>query len=443
MALAITKKDHTVLLYSRITKEYEWLYEMLISHDKITVDLINSLDDDKRNFMENIFSYVLRQAILEWKEKLQIPKDLGEDNDKWIQCSLCGTPNRYIHYIINKKSKRKINVGSDCVKEYAFNDKNIHNQREEARKLRRQNLLNTELPGIKRKVDNWHQEMERFNVWIPLSISRIYVQTGDELKKTFYGFLDGKGTEVETLGKIQILLAEGEREIDKFKKHVDKNRNNDFVVTKDVYKWINRNKNNQSIQTAFKQLKYDGIITYQTAHRISERRFMEKVLTLLNKHLKKRGIIIQSINESERVYRFEIESLKGCKLFILHEELLVNFGWVLFEEEPFNDLNEIEFIKCAIIKEEHSTDIMLREISSKLTNLTINLSGYDYEFNEIVLFDKKKKEYRVLPLIDFVSKFKVLSLKYDSSLIRQLLDEKGEIIELNDHQKNREGYTPL
>lgn len=443
MSLAITKKDHTVLLLSQITKDYDWFYELLTQNDKLTDDIVESLHDNEKNFMENMLPVLLQQAILEWKEKNQPPKDLGENKEKWVQCSLCGTPNRYIHYIINRQSKKEINVGSECVKEYAFNDGNTEHQRKEARKIRRLNLLNRELPGIKRKIENWFDEIEKFDVWIPLSISKNYRTIGNELSKVYDNFLEGKGSEIDSIQVIKDFLSQGEKEIRKFKEYVENNRLNDFVVTKAIYNWIKRNKGNQSVRIAFDMLKSDGLITYQTAHRLSEAGFMERVQTLLNQHLKENDIVINGVDSSERVYLFEVSALKTCNLYISHQDLLQNFGWILFNEEPFANLNVVEFIKSGSIKDERSMDILLKAISGRIKRETVNLRGYDYDFNEIILFDKRSKKHIVLPLKRFVSNYKVLSIKYEQDQIKQLLHEKGRTINLNYYQNSREGFTPL
>lgn len=443
MRLAIRKKDHTVLLLSEITKDYHWFYQLLTQNDKITDDIVRSLHKNEKNFIENMLPILLQQAILEWKEKNQPPTDLGEDKEKWIRCSLCGTPNRYIHYIINKQSNKEINVGSDCVKEYAFNEGNTEHQRQKARKIRRLNLLNTELPGIKRKVENWFEELEKFDVWIPLSISKNYRNIGEELIKVYNNFLEGKGSEIESIGEIKNYLNQGEQEIRKFNEYVQTNRRNDFVVTKDIYNWIKQNMTSQSVQIAFDLLKSDGIITYQTAHRICETGFMKRIQRLLNHHLNEKNIEIKGFDNSEESYLIEIGELKNCKLYISHRELLQKFGWVLFNEEPFVNLNVVEFINSASIKDERSMDILLKAISGRIKRETVILKGYDYDFNEIVLFNKRSNKHSVHDLQKFVSQYKVLSIKYNKNKINQLSYEKGSEINIDYYKNSRDGYTSL
>lgn len=443
MSLAITKKNHTVLLLSQITKDFDWFYQLLIENDKITNDFVESLHDNEKNFMENMLPFLLQQAILEWKEKTQPPKDLGENKEKWVSCSLCGTPNRYIHYIINRQTKQEINVGSDCVKEYAFNDGDTENQRKEARKIRRIDLLNTEFPSIKRKVENWNDEIEKFEIWIPLSISKSYIGIGNELSKVYENFLDGRGSEGDSIKEIRELLSQGNKEIGKFKEYVDKNSNNNFVVTKPLYNWIKRNMGNQKVRIAFDKLKSNGVITYQTAHRLSEAGFMERIQTLINQHLKEKDIVMKGVESSEMIYIFEVGALKSCNMYISHQELLQNFGWILFNEKPFVELNVVEFIKSGSIKDERSMDILLKVISHNLKSEIVNLRGYDYDFDEIVLFDKRSEKCRVIPLKHFVSNYKVLSIKNDKNQMKQLSYEKGRDINLNNYQNSREGFTPL
>lgn len=442
LKLAITKKDHTVLLLSHISQDYGWFFKLMQQFDRITDELVHSLNEQERNFFENMLPIVLQQAILEWKEKAQLPRDLGEDKEKWIQCSLCGTPNRYIHYIVNRQTGREINVGSECVKEYAFNDGNTEYQRKEARKVRRLNVLNTELPGIKRKIDNWMIDLEKFDIWIPERISSNYKKIGKQITKIYEDFLDGKGSE-KSVSILKQLLDDGQKEIEIFKEYEKQNKNKDFIMTQSIHRWIKGNQNNTSVQTAFNQLKKDGIITYKTAHRITEEGFMKKVILLMNEHLKEIGITIYEHDRIERVYRFEIDLLKECNFNISHQELLQYFGWKLFNEEPFIEINVKEFVKSGIIKDEKSMDVLLKSISKLLKKESIKLAGYDYDFNEVVMFNVKLKKHTVHNLKSFVSRYKTLSISNDHTLIRELNGEKGNTINLGSYQKSRDGYTPL
>ncbi|WP_071396627.1 hypothetical protein [Bacillus tuaregi] len=442
MKLAITKKDHTVLLLSRITQDYDWFYGLLKQNERITKDLIDSLQAKEKNFMENMFPIVLQQAILEWKEKAQLPKDLGENKEKWIQCSLCGTPNRYIHYIVNRQTRREINVGSECVKEYAFNDGNTEYQRKEARKIRRLNILNTELPGIKRIIENWLNEIEKYEIWIPYSVSYKYRQIGKVLKQNYLDFLDGKGSE-DSINNFRELLSLRENEISIFKDYVDRNKRNDFAVTQSIYRWFKQNTGNPSIQTAFDIIKDDGMITYQTAHRIAEKMFMNKIMSLLNQHLEKIRVLIIRADNEDKSYYFEIESIEGCYFNISHQVLLQNFGWVLFEEEPFVQLDVIEFVRSSVIKDERSMDVLLKSVAMKFKQNNVKLRGYDYDYNEIVIYDEKDKKHRVFSLNSFVSKYKVLAVSYNNNLIRGLMGERGRVVNINSYQNSRDGFTPL
>lgn len=442
MKLAITKKDQTVLLISEITKDYKWFYELLEKNDRITEALVESLDNDQKNFIEHMLPVILQQAILEWREKAQYPIDLGENKENWTNCSLCGQPNRYIHFIVNRLTGKEINVGSDCVKEYSFNDGNTEHQRKEARKIRRLNILNTELPGIKRTIENWLNQLENFELWIPLDLSKKYRDIGEQLKKRYEDFLEGKESE-NSISELKNLIEQGQKELEVFRSYSNDNRDNNFLVTKEMYRWIQRNMGNPSVRTAFEQLKNDGRITYQIAHRISEEGFMKKIVRLMNRHLEEMQIVIEEARIAENNYSFYVEQLKGCRFYISHQELLQNFGWVLFGEEPFVEISANEFVKIGKVNDEQSMYVLLKALARKLRKEPIKLNGYDYDFNEIVLFDENGRCHKVVNLKAFVSKYKVLAISDDKDLLRGIKGESGHLINLNEYRKSRDGYIPL
>lgn len=73
----------------------------------------------------------------------------------------------------------------------------------------------------------------------------------------------------------------------------------------------------------------------------------------------------------------------------------------------------------------------------------IKLNGYDYDFNEIVIFDEKGKCHKVVNLKAFVSKYKVLAISDDKDLLRGIKGESGHLINLNEYRRSRDGYIPL
>lgn len=442
MKLLINKKEREILIRSSITKDFNWFYRLLIKNKKITPQFVDTLNEKEKNFFKHLLPTLLVQAILEWKEKPVPPKDLGEDRRKWTKCTLCGTPNRYMHYIINRQNAKEINIGSECVKEYAFNDISTDSQRKEATKIRRLDILNSHLPGIQTIVDNWYKHRESYEIWIPDYMAINYEKIGDELKELYKRYINGKGKESD-IERLQVLLKQAESEKNCFRDYVEKNKNNPFIITQKIYRWLNSNKNKELISPVFIKLKNEGVITFQNAYRISEQIFMEKISTLMNSHLQEIGFKIVGVEHLERNYLLDFISLNSCKCTISHKNLLINFGWKLFDEEEFTELNAVEFFKKSTVKDEKSIDIILRAIDNSIGSNTIKLAGYDFDFNEIVLFNKETKICKLLKLNEFVSKYKVLAITNDNRLEILLELEEGRTIDFSDYKQNRDGFTPL
>lgn len=442
MSLVVNKKERVILLKSHIIDDYMWFKKFLKTNDKITSKLIASLPEQQRNFIKYMLKELLQQAILEWKEKPIPPKDLGEDKKKWVKCTLCGTPNRFIHYILNRQNGTEMNVGSECVKEFAFNDLSTDYQRKEAKKIRRLSLLNENLPGIKQQVENWQRLKETYSIWIPDEISTKYDEIGYELRNLYDNFIDGKGKEAD-LDKLSTLLKQGEGEKEKFKKYEEINNSNPFIVTQKMFRWLRNNKEKDYIKPIFLEIKSQGIITYRTAHRITEVDFMKKVISLMNPYLQEKEIELIDFDNLERKYFFGCKQLDSCEFVISHSNLLQNFGWVMFNEEPFMEINLKELVKQSSVENEKSIEVILRTIVRNLRSKVISLIGYDYEFNEVVLFNKERKIHQLLKLNEFVKKYKVLSVDNDERLKLIMEAEIGRKIDFRDYQQSREAFTYL
>ncbi|MGG2954881.1 hypothetical protein ABEO59_16525, partial [Geobacillus stearothermophilus] len=237
--LLLKSKDRNVLIFSEITKDYDWFLRLLIENEKITDSLINSLTPKQQNFIKYMVPVLLKEATSEWKESSRPPIDLGEDRSRWGNCSLCNKSNRYLHFIDNRKSGKTINVGSECVKEYAFNETDITYRRKEARKIRRLSILNDKIPGVKNIVENWKDRLDKFEILIPTPLSKNYEQLGEKLQKIYDDFLSGKGSE-STIYQIYKLIQLGENEIKEFEDYVKKERDNEFIVTRNMVNWLKR-----------------------------------------------------------------------------------------------------------------------------------------------------------------------------------------------------------
>ncbi|MCM3767827.1 hypothetical protein [Neobacillus niacini] len=229
--LFLNQKDRTLLLISEITKDYDWFYQLLRENKRVTEELIEELPKKQKDFIQDILPLVKQNATNEWKESTQPMLDSGENREKWLKCRLCNTPTRYIHYIVNRKTRETINVGSECVKEYAFNDKDINESRREAIEIRRLILLNESVKGINKIVENWKIDLEKYPVLIPSNLANKYLNIGLELSDLFDHFIKGKFKE-NTVERILHLVEKGKLEKEKFEVYINNQENNLFLAFK-------------------------------------------------------------------------------------------------------------------------------------------------------------------------------------------------------------------
>ncbi|KAF0993998.1 hypothetical protein [Geobacillus sp. TFV-3] len=441
--LLLKSKDRNVLIFSEITKDYDWFLKLLIENEKITDSLINALTSEQQNFIKYMVPVLLKEATSEWKESSRPPIDLGEDRSRWGNCSLCNKPNRYLHFIDNRKSGKTINVGSECVKEYAFNETDIIYRRKEARKIRRLSILNDKIPGVKNIVENWKDRLDKFEILIPTPLSKNYEQLGEKLQKIYDDFLSGKGSE-STIYQIYKLIQQGEDEIKEFEDYVKKERDNEFIVTRNMVNWLKR-QNNSKASKALEWVREEGKVSYRAAHRIAEKGFMETVKTKMNAYLNNIGVFIEGILPIEESYIIKIIPLEQCFMQMKHEDLVLHFGWIMFNEEVLTPLSVKNVLKHCKIVDEKSIDVLLKAIAGNLKSSPIKVKGYVYDYNEVVIHDLSKNLFLLLNLKEFVAKYKLLAFEQNATLISDLQSSKGKYVNIGEYIRLREraGYINL
>ncbi|NCT39940.1 hypothetical protein GTW56_29890 [Bacillus sp. EB93] len=289
------------------------------------------------------------------------------------------------------------------MKEYAFNDRDINKSRKEAIEIRRLTLLNESVPGINKLVENWKSDLDKYPILIPKSIAREYLQLGEKLVDLYTEYLNGKVKEF-IVEEIIELVHKGSFEKEKFDLYINKQENHPFKITRNIVNWLKKENNMEAFQ-ALEWLNEDGVISYRTAHRIKESKFMSLIMALMQEKINAIQGTILEFDSFLGTYQIQLSPLDNVIINSPHTEILQNFGWLLFDEEEFTRFNILNLLKVSRVeKSEKSFEGILRGINTRLRNEIVIIAEYDFEFNEVYFYHTEKNMYIKDNLTTFINR---------------------------------------
>lgn len=418
------KKKRSLLCHSESIKLYPTLYRFIVENEDITEELMREkLSDEDINTIEHLMPDIFKTCQDEWKSDETKPYPLEIlDGKQRIPCSICNTPNKEIYYITNKISGRKLNVGSTCINYFLIdsmlNGKTKGQIKKEAIRLQKLSVLNQRYPGIGDIINGWTDELHKFDVLIPKSMEEPYVQFGEEVRKMYNDYLDGKEIPIEIFAEY---LQKQQQFLSEMKQYNEIHKNKKFVVTRKIINWLNRT--NQS--AILEKLKETGYITYPLAPNILEQNFIESLLPEINEHLSPMNATIIGTDEDTKSFIIKPFEHLDIKLSLKYEKYLDLFGWKLFGEQQKGALNLYNIFYVSRVYDNESRLIILRELNKKVSRFNISLrfeGKYDYlAFNEIDIVDRKSDKVMVAKLNEFTEEFKHLAFGLGNKPISEIV----------------------
>jgi hypothetical protein len=444
----ITKKQRNLMLYSQIIHEYPWLYQLLINHEKIDLEVVPV---EFHNEFQFVVPYILKQCAEEWKGSEQVLhpiEDLGDDRKP---CSLCGTPNRYIYYIQNRLNGNTLNVGSDCVEEFVDIDflkdgKSKGQLLREAKKIRRRTIINKHIPGIEKTINTWESQLTQYHVLIPLSIEQPYMKAGNTLRDLYEGYLEEKYDET-IFTEISQLISKKQTFVSEMEAYQQMYIGDKLIATPKMASWLERFGDLQTLSW----LKEDGRVTSRSISRILEPSFIETILPDVSDLFDQIQIELADLDLENMAYilipRMFQDGRIPIKLFCKVQKILDYYGVTLFggKSRFAFDLNNI--VKISDIYDEKSHDRLIEELKevTKQSSVGISIHQDYYSMQEIDLIDKHTNLILPFDLKTFIQEFKGLAFRlpkptlYDlEQYVKQLPGRRYTRKELNDIRNVRD-----
>lgn len=384
-----TKKEVNKILFSETIKKSEipWLIDLM----KIGTGLSKiDLSAEQLQIVNELRSALLNDSIEEWNiskgPEGKLTLDMGDDNRRWMKCQLCGTKNRYIHYIKNKYSKITINIGSDCVDEFgeigsiANRDRRslVSNQS----KIRRLNRLLEEIPNAKSRIEKWNNFLSNLEIILPIKHEEAYIELGKKAEKLFKRILSVNKNEQE-IEQLKRVFIKQDKYKDKILKYVDLNKENNFVYTREIDDWLRINRpNDHSRIKETVQNEGNGFIGSNIAHEINEPDFLEMLATEYSNNINTDMLRIKQVTSNGFV--ISVAPFFNVDLEISNKLFTKEYGSFAYGEKGLFD-NELLLNKsrCRSNRDRSNLieeyNVILNNIKMKIVNVEPKKNRMDFE----------------------------------------------------------------
>lgn len=436
----VPDKDRRLLFFSSvfdsISDDYPWLKGYIQYSPKATYnDIIG--DHEKENFFNNRYAEILNQAVSEWNSHPTIPVEIKERNENF-QCELCHQrPIIYVCTIVNKINGNELKVGNECIRKFGMSfHKDLKKLMDDQKRIRRTNILEKEIPGIKDEILRWNDGVEHAPILLPVRIVNPYLSLGEKAKGVFESFIEHNDSENDQrdIGELKEIIANKNSYIQDIKLYFDKHEADIFVPNRKIVRWLEENaqRNPEKYQIALQRLKQEGRITPLTAWRIGEPDYLRSLIPEFNRvfnDMKKHQTfgeswIIEELIQYRGIYGYEVFiPTMRLSVFCGYENFMQEFCDALFNKDADIKYDVKKLIEICTIHGDHS-------IGSLITNIELYLKGryriyqFDETMNEIIFAQNISKGqedlYITKELRPFIDQFKyaILPSEKDTMVIK-------------------------
>lgn len=304
-----------------------------------------------------------------------------------------------------------MNVGSTCITNFrdikGVNGKSKEEIDKEWEKQQRQNALNDRYNGIIDKIENWKQKIDEIPTIVNGKLEKEYDEVYSEVQELYQKFIKNKKLNYSIADKINKLVCQGEEILQRIYEDVNKRKNDEWYITKEIKEWCLKNREENNIVIQF--LKEDGLIKWRSACRIREKSFINKVLQKLKISLSDSNIQIMGFNEVNNSITINIKDnnpyTDRINLSCSYSKFMYEYGYTIFEKnDKFIDARKF-VIQNSEILEDSSLGTSIHNIRFLLNRSKRKIYEWEVWYNEIVFFDDDAN-YLIVELKQFINVFK-------------------------------------
>lgn len=427
LANLIDKKERNLLMYSNYIKNsnnLNSLITILIKNETIDYRSLKN-NNELLQLIINNKNLWLDMSRAEWKLRKIQPKITNKSDDKktWKKCSLCKTINKHEYYIVNKLSKRTINIGGECVKKFLGDEigsisKHILKNPKAAALYED---LQIEYPIIKDILFNDSTYLAQSKYILPLVLSDSFISIRKRLVKILNNYLSGKSKQLDQNKFKEHLFnySEVKNQIMNFN---DKSSKEIWSCSIDLKRDIERIQPDSASQIVELIEKHNGLISFSIAPKIQVESFLNTFMAVFNvlhfPEIKIKdfsiGKITFTFNDLRNEYNFSINSsifigFFSKQVFSIRDVKVSEFTRKFYDqftpsdsltfklleqlseihlEEQFG-FKEMEINYKLIFKSDIETDYKYTDRTERIEKITNNLLIYQKQSSDkVYVFDR-------------------------------------------------------
>jgi hypothetical protein len=419
--LLLDRKNRALLVYSESCKKtLPDIYNFAKKHldaDAYMIDkALSSLTRKEIIIFNDMLQNIISLCKDEWIGS-EIPVEIIDDEELRINCSLCNQPNnKWVYNIKNKLSGITINVGSTCIGHFPSIDvlqgKTKSQLVREAERQYRLKILSLKFPGIQKTLETWESELYSFKVLIPNQLATPFLDLKSKLDELVNKFKNKKADE-EIYIEIEKILTDRDILLDSIIEYEIESIEHDYIATREIYQWLKLKGDLETIE----KLKDTGYISYNTAPKIFEKNFLNRVIEEFNFNFYDLGTSIIDLDDEHEAFIIKPFLNTEFKLICRYEKFLYTFGWVLFGEKRHAALSLTNIFKLSKIYDLRSYEITLEKLKEVLrkssSNYAIQIDHFTDYFSENIvdLFDKRNNIIWVIKGNKFLNEFKNIAFE--------------------------------
>ena len=412
--IRLSKKEHVLLMHSESVKSISWLKPFLIANRRITAEVLASLAVAEQNMFASMIPDLVKQATAEWIGDL-IPEDDLED--RRVACALCGTDNRYVFIIENKLNRKKLNVGSTCIKYFGIKIGERGMSVAEAIRMidrNRKKAYLLQAVSDPSAIKEW-DFTANYPIIIPKGLRNSFDRLGVEVQSFCEKFMAGKAGD-EVISVLEAAIEKRKGLAVDFENYVEQNKNKSFIITRELYLWAKDNfpKEWRDWTSWIERRETAGTIDWGIAARLAQEKFARSLIAPLNDILAAIKAMILDFDRSNRIFRVKLDQT-GVILDVPYFEMIQNFGGPIFGKALSNQSSIGLLLEKAKIFERHSLDIVISRLGEQLRGTGYHFNEEDKVSGELIAFRKDIGKYIKTHRQTFANKFLSVALNSDNA----------------------------
>ncbi len=387
----LLSREVGLLLKSESSQDHQWLIKHLNFGKPFEPNKVEFSEQERAMYSNNI-EYIITAANKEWRLRDENP--FIELENGTAVCQICGnTQTKKIFYIKNQLTGNELNVGSECIQRFKIaKTGTIAQTMQEFQENRQRTRLMQSIPDIFVKAVSWKNEIKVQPYVIPNKLANRFLKICAEIESEYNKYIKSKDEpSVDLIEKFKTLISTGEQYLDEIGKYIKEINLISRPATRKVWTWM-KQRQDEGIQTALKNIEETGQVLWIDAWRITENGFMVSLIDEINDFLKKTMISIKFIDVdggSDRNGRYIIEASaidgSSIKLSCHHGELFLECGDILLGEESNDDNNIQEIvIKNSIPYSSKDTNQMIVIARNNLLGNIILAPEYDNNNTDMI-----------------------------------------------------------